>query len=184
MASKLALAGTALAAALSAAALVSCSSSIDGRPVCPGCGIHAEPTVPTARPPVQTPTALPAPEPSIDAAVPGGTNLPTDANGYVFIETKSGKTRCQLNTESVGCESQFENSPLIDGTPANGVRVTSNGDLEWILGNLGAIPAVTLDYGIYNGAGWTILAEPSGTRFTNQRTGHGAFVAVEGVRAF
>lgn len=183
MASKLALTGTALAAALSAAALVSCSSSIDGRPVCPGCGIHAEPTVPTARPPVQTPTALPAP-PSIDAAVPGGVDLPADEHGYVFIQTKSGRTRCQLNNEAVGCESEFENSPLIDGTPANGVRVTTSGDLEWILGNLGAIPAVTLDYRIYNAAGWTILAEPSGTRFTNQRTGHGMFVAVEGVRAF
>ncbi len=184
MASKLALTGTALVAALSAAALVSCSSSTDGRPVCPGCGTNAEPTMPTAKPPVNTPTALPPPPGPSTPGAPGGQTLPTDAQGYVFVETKSGKTRCQLNTESVGCESEFENSPEIDGTPANGVRVNSSGDLQWILGNLGDIPTVTLDYRTYNAAGWTIAADPSGTRFTNEATGHGMFVAVEGVRAF
>ena len=54
---------------------------------------------------------------------PGAQVLPPE-NGYVFIETKSGKTRCQLNTEEVGCEAQFTNPPVLDGVPANGVRVT------------------------------------------------------------
>jgi hypothetical protein len=32
--------------------------------------------------------------------------------------------------------------------------------------------------------GWTIEADEAGTRFTNDRTGHGMVVAVDGVRAF
>lgn len=113
-----------------------------------------------------------------------GTTLPTDERGYVYIETKSGQTRCQLNSESVGCESQFQNAPDIEGEPANGVSVTADGALSWVLGNLGNIPVVTLDYGTYSAAGWTISADASGTRFTNESTGHGMVVAVEGVQSF
>ena len=53
-----------------------------------------------------------------------------------------------------------------------------------MVGNLGAIPAVTLDYRTYSALGWTIEATRDGTRFTNDRTGHGMFVAVEGVETF
>ena len=102
----------------------------------------------------------------------------------MFVETKSGKTRCQLTSEYVGCESDFTNAPVVDGETANGVKVTAGGDLSWIVGNLGNIPTVALDYGTYSGAGWTIAADPSGTRFTNDATGHGVFVAVEGVQVF
>jgi len=105
-------------------------------------------------------------------------------NGYVFIETKSGKTRCQLNTEEVGCEAQFTNPPVLDGVPANGVRVTANGEVSWLVGNLGDIPVVTLDYRTYSAVGWTIDAREDGTRFTNDRTGHGMNVAIDGVQAF
>jgi hypothetical protein len=105
-------------------------------------------------------------------------------NGYVFIETKSGKTRCQLSTAEVGCEAQFTNSPLLNGTPANGVRLTANGEVSWLVGNLGDIPAVTLDYRTYSAVGWTIEAREDGTRFTNDRSGHGMTVAVDGVQAF
>ena len=44
--------------------------------------------------------------------------------------------------------------------------------------------SVTLDYQTYEAAGWTITADPSGTRFTNDATGHGMFVATGGVDAF
>jgi len=105
-------------------------------------------------------------------------------NGYVFIETKSGQTRCQINENEVGCEAQFTNSPVIDGMHANGVRLTASGEVSWLVGNLGDIPVVTLDYRTYSAVGWTIDAGEDGTRFTNGRTGHGMVVAVEGVKPF
>ncbi len=183
MLSRLAMAGTALLATF---ALVSCSNVTDGEPACPGCGTHAEPEFPTTRPSVTPPTTpTPEPGPTATAAPPSGAEtLPANEQGYVFVQTKSGKTRCQLNTEAVGCESQFENSPDVDGHPANGVNVTSDGSVRWILGNLGNIPAVTLDYRDYTAQGWDIAASAEGTRFTNRSTGHGMFVAVEGVETF
>lgn len=114
---------------------------------------------------------------------PGGEVLPAQ-NGYVFIQTKSGKTRCQLDEREVGCESEFVNAPEIDGLPANGVRLSTGGDISWVLGNLGAIPAVTLDYRTYSAVGWTIDADVNGTRFTNDGTGHGMVISVEGVEGF
>lgn len=59
-----------------------------------------------------TPTPTPAP--------PGGEVL-TPENGYVFIETKSGQTRCQLNEDEIGCEAPFTDSPVIGGMHATGV---------------------------------------------------------------
>jgi hypothetical protein len=102
----------------------------------------------------------------------------------VFIETKSGRTRCQISSEAVGCEAQFTHSPVQDGVPANGVNVSADGQMKWLVGNLGDIPAVTLDYQTYSAQGWTIAASSSGTRFSNDETGHGMFVSIESVEAF
>ncbi|HEY5840247.1 MAG TPA: hypothetical protein VIU87_02020 [Mycobacterium sp.] len=176
---RLTLAGAAIAAA---AALVSCGNTTGGTAVCPGCGTVAEPSFPT--PPPSISTSTPAPGPGGTAAPGPGETLPSNEQGYVYVETKSGKTRCELNSESVGCESQFENSPVVNGEPANGVSVTAGGTVRWVVGNLGDIPTVTLDYGTYSAAGWTIAADANGTRFTNDATGHGMLVAVEGVQAF
>jgi hypothetical protein len=144
-----------------------------------------EPSFPTSRPtrPTAAPPKTATPAPPSTPVAPGAQVL-TPENGYVFIETKSGKTRCQLNTEEVGCEAQFTNAPVLDGTTANGVRVTTSGELSWLVGNLGDIPAVTLDYQTYSAVGWTIEASEDGTRFTNNGTGHGMVIAVEGVQAF
>ena len=176
---RLTLAGAAIAAA---AALVSCGNTTGGTAVCPGCGTVAEPSFPT--PPPSISTSTPAPGPGGTAAPGPGETLPSNEQGYVYVETKSGKTRCELNSESVGCESQFENSPVVNGEPANGVSITAGGTVRWVVGNLGDIPTVTLDYGTYSAAGWTIAADANGTRFTNDATGHGMLVAVEGVQAF
>ena len=177
---RLTLAGAAIAAA---AALVSCGNTTGGTAVCPGCGTVAEPSFPTPSPSVSTSDgphrARRRPPPRVPAET-----LPSNEQGYVYVETKSGKTRCELNSESVGCESQFENSPVVNGEPANGVSVTAGGTVRWIVGNLGDIPTVTLDYGTYSAAGWTIAADSNGTRFTNDATGHGMLVAVEGVQSF
>ncbi len=169
-----------------------CTSTIEGKPVAaPGAG-PVEPTFPTPRPSITTPA------PSATAAPPPGTTgpaspttppvgaipLPPDQNGYVFIETKSGVTRCQINKETVGCEAPFTNSPLQDGEHANGVSISSGGNVQWVLGNLGAIPTVTIDYKTYSAQGWTITATEDGTRFTNDRTHHGMFVSVDKVNTF
>jgi hypothetical protein len=183
------------AAVLVAAATLSsaCESIVDGRATCPGCGRSAEPSFlpPRVNPSPSTtlaPSATAAPTtvaPSTSATPPGGViALPPDSGGYVFIETKSGKTRCQISRSEVGCEAQFANSPIQDGEPANGVKVTADGQFQWVLGNLGDIPAVTLGYQTYQAQGWTIDASTSGTRFTNEATGHGMFVSIEAVNAF
>jgi hypothetical protein len=105
-------------------------------------------------------------------------------NGYVFIVTKSGKTQCQIDADSVGCEAAFTTAPVIDGEQANGVRVTADGHLRWIVGNLGDIPVVPIDYRTYSAQGWTIVATEQSTRFTNDRTQHGMSVSIEKVESF
>ncbi|MCV6970551.1 hypothetical protein [Mycobacterium bohemicum] len=165
-----------------------CSSVIEGRPVAaPGAG-PVEPTFPTPRPTTSTPAPSAAPvtptAPGSPTAPAGAIPLPPDQNGYVFIETKSGVTRCQINKDTVGCEAPFTNSPLQDGEHANGVSISADGKVQWVLGNLGAIPTVTIDYKTYEAQGWKIDAAPDGTRFTNDHTGHGMFVSLDNVNTF
>lgn len=173
----------ALALTAAAASLAGCAHITDGRAACPGCEVTAEPAAPAQQPPIMPTPKIVLPEPT--PAPPGsGDTLPTNQQGYAYIETKSGRTRCQLNSQSVGCESQFENSPIVSGTRANSVSVDAAGTVHWTLGNLGDIPAVTLDYRTYSAAGWSIAADETGTRFTNDETGHGMFVALNGVESF
>ena len=175
-----------LACALAACALVAgCQSGTQGTPATSPQS-PTEPSFPTSRPSTSRPTAAPPTKtatPSAPVSPPAAQVLPPQ-NGYVFIETKSGKTRCQLNEQEVGCESDFTNSPVMNGMHANGVRLTADGEVSWLVGNLGDIPAVTLDYRTYSAVGWTIEAREDGTRFTNDRTHHGMTVAIDGVQAF
>ncbi len=165
--------------------LAGCSSTTEGNPRS-GAQNQGEPAFPTPRPTRSTPTpppSTPPPSPSPTAAPGPAETLPAQ-NGYVFIQTKSGKTRCQLSTAEVGCEAPFTDPPTVSGMPATGVRLTSNGDENWVVGNLGAIPAVTLDYRSYTAVGWRIDATEAGTKFVNDATGRGMFVAIEGVDVF
>ena len=167
---------------LAAGAAAGCSSTVDGVATCPGCGIATEPDFPTTRPTTPspaTPSLAPSPEPG---PAPGA--LAPNAAGYVYIETASGKTRCQLSADNVGCESQFTDAPTIDGEQATGVEVSSGGSTRWVVGNLGAMPTVTIGYDTYRTVGWTIEADSSGTRFTNDDTGHGMFVSTDRVDFF
>jgi hypothetical protein len=186
--------GSLLLAALLAGPMLAsgCSSVIEGKPVAtPGTG-PTEPTFPTPRPSTTVPAPSTSPSPGpVGPSTPGSPNapagaipLPPDQNGYVFIETKSGQTRCQITKETVGCEAPFTNSPLQDGEHANGVSISSGGSVQWVLGNLGAIPTVTIDYKTYAAQGWTITATADGTRFTNDHTRHGMFVSIEKVSTF
>ena len=163
------------------AALTACNTSTPGTPVTSPKS-PTEPDFPTSRPTAAPPRTLtPAPT---STAVPPGAEVLAPEKGYVFIETKSGKTRCQLSTAEVGCEAQFTNSPVLDGSHANGVRLTANGELSWLVGNLGDIPVVTLNYRTYKAVGWTIDAGEDGTRFTNDGTGHGMTVSIDGAQTF
>lgn len=175
-----------LACVLAAAALVAgCQSGTQGTPVTSS-GSPTEPSFPTSRPSTNRPTAAPPTKttPSRPVSPPAAEVLPPQESGYVFIETKSGQTRCQLDEQSVGCEAPFTNTPMQDGVRANGVNLSADGNVAWIVGNLGDIPVVTIDYRTYSAVGWTIVASTDGTRFTNQRTKHGMFVSIEKVATF
>ncbi|ORV51597.1 hypothetical protein AWC02_00455 [Mycolicibacter engbaekii] len=165
--------------------LAGCSTTVDGHPTAaPGGGGPPEPSL---RPPrtTTTPSSPPSPTPSATPNQPADAiPLPPDDNGYVFIETKSGRTRCQISSPQVDCEAEFTNSPLKDGQHANGVSVSADGTVQWVLGNLGDIPVVTIDYLTYRAQGWTINADIDGTRFTNDRTGHGMVVSIDNVDTF
>ncbi|GAB7066685.1 hypothetical protein H7J06_11155 [Mycobacterium hodleri] len=165
------------------AVLVGCQSTVPGSPE-GNAGNGSEPTFPTSTPSRSSPTPTTTTATSPVAAPPTAAEALPPQNGYVFVTTKSGQTRCQINTTEVACEAPFTSSPVVDGAPANGVRVTTDGQLQWVLGNLGDIPVVPLDYRTYTAQGWTIAAGEDGTRFTNDGTKHGMFVAIGGVEAF
>jgi hypothetical protein len=175
-----------LAGAVAACALVAgCQSGTQGTPTT-GPQSPTEPSVPSSRSSTTRPTAAPPTRtgtPSAPVSPPAAQVLPPQ-NGYVFIETKSGQTRCQLDEESVGCEAPFADPPMQDGVRANGVSLAADGNLSWIVGNLGDIPVVTIDYRTYSAVGWTIDATSDGTRFTNQRTKRGMLVSIEKVESF
>lgn len=161
-----------------------CGSTVDGVATCPGCGTDAEPDFPTTRPtapttPPTTASTLPTPE-----RPAGDRSLAPNSSGYVYIETKSGMTRCQISADTVGCESQFTDSPVIDGERATGVEVSASGSNRWVVGNLGAMPTTTIGYDTYQAVGWTITADSTGTTFTNDGTGHGMFVSTDQVAFF
>jgi hypothetical protein len=167
-----------LAGLLMAAALVSgCSSIIHGKPEASPSTEATKPSLPKAMP---SPTAPPPGPPPPAGAIP----LSPTQNGYVVIETKSGQARCRINAKSVGCQAQFINSPLQDGEHANGVSITESGSVQWVLGNIGDFSPVTIDYRTYYAEGWTIAASADGTRFTNERSGHGMFVSIEKVDTY
>jgi len=58
------------------------------------------------------------------------------------------------------------------------------GTVEYLVGDLGDLPETTLDYSTFSAAGWTIVGEEAGTRFTNDRTGHGMFVSIDEVSTY
>ena len=184
-------AGVAAVLLATAAALSGCGSTVDGVATCPGCGSGTEPEFPTPRPIPSTPTTSPTPtstptqaSPTRTKPAPGGEELPANEAGYVYIETKSGKTRCQISADNVGCESDFSDAPVVAGEKATGVEVSASGSNRWVVGNLGAMPTTTIDYATYRAVGWSIVADSTGTTFTNDSTGHGMFISTDRVDFF
>ena len=51
----------------------------------------------------------------------------------------------------VGCERAATNWPVApDGHPYHGVKVTADGHIEWVQGNLGDMSLPTIDYQTYD----------------------------------
>jgi hypothetical protein len=128
------------------------------------------------------------------------------ATGSSQVVTQSGKIQCLVSSTGEGtgakgpvviCAARgtfdspgvgFLQAPLTTyGTHYHAAVVEANGNFSFQDGgNLGSDRgAIRMTYGqTYNLEGWTIVASPEGTRFTNDKTGHGMFVSIENVYAF
>ncbi|QZA07515.1 hypothetical protein K3U94_21740 [Mycolicibacter heraklionensis] len=112
--------------------------------------------------------------------------LTPNDQGYVRVETISGSTGCSIASELVACQTSADNWPnKPDGRPFHTVSVNANGQFNWVDADLGALAGrVALESQTYSAQGWTIIASPVGTTFTNDRTGHGMSVTDQAVRPF
>ena len=124
---------------------------------------------------------LPAAVPSAEVAT-----IPPNQFGYVVVATASGDPQCIVETTFVGCQTAGRNwQQHADGSgPYHGVRINTDGTGSWVDGNLGAAAPTTLTDRTYRALGWTIVANGSELRFTNEATGHGAVVSVARVQPF
>lgn len=122
------------------------------------------------------------------------------ADDSTAVRTTSGKVRCIVSADNAVCETyapenggSFPQAPLVPSEPgktsrANIVNFNASGGLRWGFGDIpGSEPEkdIVLAYGqTYRMNGWTIAASADGTRFTNDQTGHGMFVSIDGVSTF
>jgi hypothetical protein len=121
------------------------------------------------------------------------------------VETQSGKVRCLVSANGQGtgqqkpvviCEASgsesdgFVQAPLTEyGWHQHNVVADAYGNFHFEeggnIGGAGQGSDVTLRYGnTYRLQGWSIVASESGTRFTNDATGHGMFVSIENSYGF
>jgi hypothetical protein len=132
------------------------------------------------------------------------------AHAEQHVRTESGKVRCEVQPDRVGCQylPGFPQAPVDPPPPCppppgtylrcggegfhwDIANVTSSGAFSWMNGNIAAGGSaspqsdIVLNYGqTYSVQGWTILPNSDGTRFTNDGTGRGMFVSIENVAAF
>lgn len=132
------------------------------------------------------------------------------AHAEQYVRTESGKVRCDVQADKVGCQylPGFPQAPVDPPPPCppppgtylrcggegfhwDIANVTAGGAFSWMNGNLAAGGSaspqkdVVLNYGqTYHLQGWTISPNDDGTRFTNDGTGHGMFVSIENVAPF
>ncbi|MGV9803092.1 hypothetical protein ACWDTP_34060 [Mycobacterium sp. NPDC003449] len=109
--------------------------------------------------------------------------LNPDSSGNVYISTAAG-LRGIVASDWLGVEAPFTCPPTIDGYRADGVRITTDGALEWIVGNIGNIPVVELAPGAYNAVGWSLVVTYDGSlEVTNASTGRTVAVSLYSVEA-
>ncbi|WP_157546574.1 hypothetical protein [Mycobacterium sp. IS-1742] len=144
-------------------------------------------------------------------AVASGTVALPSANAGTYVQTQSGKMRCTVtaNGEGTGndsptviCEASgrppslggdnigFLQAPMTDyGTHYHAAIVDSAGNFHFgdggNIGGAGTGQDLVMTYGqTYRLHGWTIESSTDGTRFTNDRTGHGMFVSIQDTYGF
>lgn len=109
--------------------------------------------------------------------------LNPDSSGNVYVSTAAG-LRGIVAPDWLGIEAPFTSPPTIDGERADGVRVTPDGALEWIVGNIGDIPVVELAPGNYNAVGWSLVVTYDGSlQVTNDSTGRTVVIGLYQVEA-
>lgn len=126
------------------------------------------------------------------AALMAVTIPPAHAESSQYVRTESGKVRCVISAGDAACErgsaDGFPDAPPGQfGGHQNIAQVDANGGFSWTEGNIGAgdDQDQVLAYGqTYRFNGWTVVSTFDGTRLTNDGTGHGMFVAVDGVASF
>ena len=127
------------------------------------------------------------------------------ADAGQYVRTESGRVRCWVAIDQVGCEasgsgslgfpqapiglpeSQCKYAPCPGGVHWDIASVNASGNFQWQDGNIGVGSGndLVLTYGQpYHLFGWTVLSNFDGTRIANDATGHGMFVSVENVYAF
>ncbi len=148
---------------------------------------------------------LPPPALVLSAVVTAGVALapPAAADAGQLLRTQSGKFECAVFANypgtgpglkvSIPAGSYAMCAPRIYGDERPGwaklglavVDSVGNFSIQPIEGPPPAAGDLVMNYGqTYNFYGWTIAAGQDGTRFTNDRTGHGMFVNFETVYAF
>jgi hypothetical protein len=112
---------------------------------------------------------------------------------YEYVATVSGAVRCVVSSEHVGCErvsaEGFPGAPPSQSGTGNFnvAGVEADGTFSYSEGNIGIADNgdIVLDYGrAVEINGWTIVPSFDGTHFTNDSTGRGMFVSIDGVTPF
>jgi hypothetical protein len=123
------------------------------------------------------------------AGVPPASALagPSD---YQYVRTESGAMRCVISSDHVACERAsadgFPDAPANQyGGHWNVAGLDADGSFAFSEGNIGGGSDVVLTYSnTYRFNGWTILPGSDGTRLTNDASGHGMFVSINGASSY
>jgi hypothetical protein len=116
-----------------------------------------------------------------------------DPSDYQYVRTESAEVRCVISAAEAACERSsadgFPDAPPNQfGGHWNVASVDVSGGFRFSEGNIGGGADgqdVVLAYGqTYRFNEWTIVSTVDGTRLTNDGTGHGMFVAIDGVSSF
>lgn len=115
------------------------------------------------------------------------------AADYEYVRTVSGAVRCVISSEHVGCErvsaDGFPGAPPSQSGMGhyNVAGVEADGTFNYSEGNIGTPDEgdLVLDYGrAVDINGWTVMPSFDGTHFTNDSTGRGMFVSIDGVTPY
>ena len=88
-------------------------------------------------------------------------------------------------TELVACQTASDSWRTTSGQLYHTASVRADGEFHWVKADLGELQGrIRLDYQTYSAEGWTIVATPAETRFTNDRSGHGMSVSDQRVTPF